>query len=282
MVRGKAALRGRGFTAPLAVQGGFLAMASRSASPAPTAVSHSRRALLAGALGAFGAAVAGAVARVSPVHAADGDPVLIGAMNSGAGDTYIHTTSSDGAGLIAICTGDDGAGLVGRAVHTTGSTTGVLGEVESGGGFGVMGACWSDNGRAVGVYGVTSSMEGTGVHGAAVHYKGTNVGVLGESLSRSGIGVHARATKTTGVALQAAGRVKFSTSGVASIPAGASRVTVTPGVAITPTAFVLLTPKVNLGGRDLWFTTNVTTDKLTIRISSARSTTTPIAWMLVG
>lgn len=245
-------------------------------------VSHSRRALLMGALGGIGAAVSGAVARVSPARAADGDPVIIGALNSSAGDTRIHTTSSDGAGLSATCTGDDGAGLVGRADHPTGSTRGVQGEAWAPAGVGVYGSSWSATGSATGVAGRTSSTGGTGVRGVAVHYQGTNYGVYGESLSRSGIGVYGKATKTTGVALQAAGRVKFSTSGVASIPAGATRVTVTPGVAITPTAFVLLTPKVNLGGRDLWFTTNVTTDKLTIRISSARSTSTPIAWMLVG
>jgi hypothetical protein len=257
-------------------------MTAQSDPAAPPIASHSRRALLMGALGGIGAAVAGAVARVSPVRAADGDPVLLGALNSSEGDTIIRSTGSDSAGLTAISTGDDGAGLVGRADHPTGSTTGVLGEVTSGGGFGVMGSCWSETGGAVGVYGRTSSTGGAGVRGVAHHYQGTNYGVYGESMSRSGIGVYGKATKTTGVALQAAGRVKFSTSGVASIPAGASRVTVTPGVAITPTAFVLLTPKVNLGGRDLWFTTNVTTDKLTIRISSARSTSTPIAWMLVG
>jgi hypothetical protein len=257
-------------------------MTAQSDPAASPVASHSRRALLVGALGGIGAAVAGAVARVSPVRAADGDPVLLGALNSSEGDTSIHTTSSDGAGLFANCTGDDGTGLIGWANHPTGSTTGVLGEAWSGGGFGVWGNVRAATGRAIGVLGSTSSSGGTGVAGWARHYRGTNYGVYGESLSRSGIGVYGKATKTTGVALQAAGRVKFSTSGVASIPGGATRVTVTPGVAIAPTAFVLLTPKVNLGGRDLWFTTNVTTDKLTIRISSSRSTTTPIAWMLVG
>jgi hypothetical protein len=260
---------------------GESAMAMHDEDAGRTIVPHSRRALLIGALGGIGAAVGGAVARVSGVRAADGDPVLVGALNSGEGDTRIRTTSSDGAGLTAICTGDDGTGLIGWADHPTGSTTGVKGETWSGGGFGVWGNVRSATGRAIGVLGSTSSSAGSGVQGWAVHNRGTTYGVRGESLSRAGVGLYGKAP-ATGTALQAAGRVKFSTSGVATIAAGDTRVTVTPGVSVTPTSFVLLTPKTNLGGRDLWFTTNATTDRLTIRISSARTATTPVAWLLVG
>jgi hypothetical protein len=45
---------------------------------------------------------------------------------------------------------------------------------------------------------------------------------------------------------------------------------------------VLLSPKANLGGRDLWFTTNATANTFTIRMSSARTSSTPVAWLLLG
>ena len=75
---------------------------------------------------------------------------------------------------------------------------------------------------------------------------------------------------------------KFATSGVATITAGSTSKVVTPGVNVTSASFVLLTPKANLGGRSLWFTTNATQDKFTIRLSSSRGTATKVAWLLLG
>lgn len=51
---------------------------------------RSRRALLAGALGGFGAITAAALGRKQTVRADAGDPVIIGALNTG-GDTRIET-----------------------------------------------------------------------------------------------------------------------------------------------------------------------------------------------
>lgn len=69
---------------------------------------------------------------------------------------------------------------------------------------------------------------------------------------------------------------------MATIGAGKKGVTVSPGVNVTPSSFVLLTPKTNLGGRNLWFTTNATANIITIRMSSARSSGTKVAWLLLG
>lgn len=71
-------------------------------------------------------------------------------------------------------------------------------------------------------------------------------------------------------------------SGTASLPPGAVSVTISPEVEVTPTSFVLLTPKVDLQGRDLWFTTAPGPNTMTIRISSPRSTSTKVAWLLLG
>ena len=97
----------------------------------------------------------------------------------------------------------------------------------------------------------------------------------------SGVGLYG--TTTTGYALRTSGRIRADkVSGVATIEAGNVNITVTPGVDVTASSFVLLTPKANLGGRDLWFTTDATSNRFTIRISSARTSSTPVAWLLVG
>ena len=86
----------------------------------------------------------------------------------------------------------------------------------------------------------------------------------------------------SGLALQAAGRAKFSTSGVASIPSGSTSLLVSPGVNVTASSFVLLTPKTNIGARALWFTTDPAADTFTIRMSAAKTSTTRVAWLLLG
>jgi hypothetical protein len=47
-------------------------------------------------------------------------------------------------------------------------------------------------------------------------------------------------------------------------------------------SFVLLTPMANIGSRALWFTTSTSADSITIRLSSSRSSSTKIAWLLLG
>jgi hypothetical protein len=69
---------------------------------------------------------------------------------------------------------------------------------------------------------------------------------------------------------------------VATINAGSTSKTITPGVDINTGSFVLLTPKANLGGRALWFTTDGPNERFTIHISSPRGSSTKIAWLLCG
>ncbi len=69
---------------------------------------------------------------------------------------------------------------------------------------------------------------------------------------------------------------------MATIPAGSTGKTVNPGVNVTNGSFVLLTPKVDVGSRALWFTTNPSGDTFRIRMSSARSSGTKVAWLLLG
>ena len=66
-----------------------------------TAGRASRRALIAGALGGVAAWAAGAVSRVTPTHAADGDAVLVGAARTGEGITSITNTANNNSVFLA-------------------------------------------------------------------------------------------------------------------------------------------------------------------------------------
>jgi hypothetical protein len=147
---------------------------------------------------------------------------------------------------------------------------------------GVYGLATQD-GTSNGVYGRSTS--GRGVFGAA----STGRGVFGQA--SSGLGVRGYATSgvglsgeaTTGYALRTTGRIRADkVSGVAKIAAGATSVTVTPGVDVTSSSFVLLTPKSNIGSRALWFSTDATNNRFSVRMSSARTSATYVAWLLLG
>ncbi len=219
----------------------------------PESKSPSRRALLAGALGGLGALAAGAIGRASPVRANTGDPVTVDGTFTGTGNTQITTTGHHA--FYGISSSNLAGAVRGDATAVNGSTSGVAGR--------------------------SNSTGGAGVFGQALNSSGANYGVSGQSYSPSGFGVSA-SNLGGGVALKSAGRTKLSTSGVATISAGSAGKTITPGVNVTSGSFVLLTPKVKLGGRDLWFTTDASANKFTIHMSSSRSSGTKVAWLLLG
>jgi hypothetical protein len=70
-------------------------------------------------------------------------------------------------------------------------------------------------------------------------------------------------------------------SGVAIIAAARSSVTV-QSVDVVQASFVLLTPRTNLRGRDLWYTTDPEANAFTIHMSEPRSNPTPVGWLLLG
>jgi hypothetical protein len=152
--------------------------------------------------------------------------------------------------------------------------------VAQGNGTGVSGLSLLGPAVAVGkpktgVYGqATQDSSSRGVWGRS----NAGQGVRGQATS--GVGVFGKAT--SGFALRTDGRAAFSTSGVASIAKGNVSVQVDPGVNVTSGSFVLLTPKVNIGSRGLWFTTNATANTFTIRMSSTRTSATKVAWLLLG
>jgi len=236
------------------------------------AATKSRRALLAGALGGLGAVAAAAVGRVSPVRAANGDTVTVGNSFNGTANTTISTTSASAWIGNSSATGADA--LLGNATALTGSAWGVRGISQSATGSGVVGQAASTTGSNYGVQGSSSSHSGIGMFGTS-----PGTGVRGESF---GAGTGVVASNLDGVALRATGRLKFSTSGVATINGGATSRTITPGVDINPSSFVLLTPKANIGTRALWFTTDGPNEHFTIHMSPSRGVATKVAWLLVG
>ena len=253
---------------------------------------RSRRALLAGALGALGAWAASAVSATRV--RAEGEAVVVGGEYTTASSVTRIRNEANAQTVILAESGAGGVGL--RGVSDTNS--GVQGATNSG--VGVSGTSTSSigvqgfSGSSFGVYGSSDSSVGIrgfssasmGVNGISDTSRGvwglsdSNVGVYG--LTNSGIGVYADAGVNGVYALETAGRVKLSTTGLATIPAGLTNVTVSPGVNVVAGSFVLLSPKANIGGRSLWFTTDPAADSFTIRMSSARGVNTRIAWLLLG
>jgi hypothetical protein len=217
--------------------------------------SPSRRALLAGALGGLGAWAASAIARPRPA-AAEGQAVVVGGE-------YQDATSATRIG--------SGSTVVSPAV--------LQGETASSG-IAVRG--FSQQGT--GLYGDSNS--GTGTYAYSTHGRG----LVAESQFSDALqaqafdaGTAVKGTANSGFAFRGSGRIRFDrVSGVATITAGNTRKVITPGVNVTSGTFVLLTPRVKLSGRDLWFTTDAANNKFTIHMSSSRSSATSVAWLLLG
>jgi hypothetical protein len=135
---------------------------------------------------------------------------------------------------------------------------------------------------------VPPAKPNTGVYGYASQ-DNTSRGVIGESPAGQGVrgetdtGVALHGSANNGYALRTSGRLKADkVSGVKTINAGLTSVTLNPGVKIRSSSFVLLTPRVKLGGRDLWYTTNSSAGTITIHLSATRTSATKIAWLLLG
>jgi len=261
--------------------------------------SSSRRALLAGALGGIGAVAAGAVAKVNPVRATDGDVMTVGGGFSASSLTVL-TNNTNSSNVFMAESKANGTGIEGRSY----SSGGVVGRSELGNGvfaynFGAnqAAAVAGNLVHGTGIIGISSDFSTpypaaqpkTGVYGYADQdwqsrgvwgYSGQGQGVRGAT--GSGVGVYGKANKN-GYALRAYGRIKADkVSGVTTINAGLTSVTVNPGVKVTADSFVLLTPRANIGSRGLWYTTSPSAGTITIHLSSSRSSATKIGWLLLG
>ncbi len=133
-------------------------------------------------------------------------------------------------GVYGAAAADDGNGVWGQNSSLTGYTGGVAGQVQSPTGAGAWGVAPGDGTGAMGISGVDpgTAPSKVGVYGLATQATGA-IGVQGNA--PAGVGV--LATTTTGIALQVAGKAKFSRAGRASVPKGklSADITVAGGLA---------------------------------------------------
>jgi hypothetical protein len=216
----------------------------------------------------------------------DGD-VVLGTSNAATTETAI-TNNTNNNTVFHATNLQGGSGVSGETNFGIGVGGYAIGNgvgVQAGNGSQTQPALLSQaSGGGTAVLGYSGGFESppapelkTGVLGVATQDSASR-GVCGRSTA--GVGVYAEATG--GLALRTVGRTRLGTSGVATIPTASDRVTVDPGVNVVSGSFVLLTPKANIGSRALWFSTNTNANTFTIRMSSARSSSTPVAWLLLG
>lgn len=220
-----------------------------------------RRQILRTTLGAAAAATAAVAAGPARALAADGGPMLLGSANEASSITSLKRTSvptADAATFFAETT--ISAAIVG---HGT-SGQGVIGRSQTS--AGVQGYSDTDAGvNGFGVIGVWAAGDAVAVQGV------TQVGTAGRFESAGGLALH-----TTG-------RLRLDqVSGIARIAAGGRSRTVTPGIDLQSSSFVLLTPRGNIGSRALWYTIDPTANRFTIRLSTAVASAVDIGWLLIG
>ncbi|HEX6132210.1 MAG TPA: hypothetical protein VF044_10790 [Actinomycetota bacterium] len=105
----------------------------------------------------------------------------------------------------------------------------------------------------------------------------SDVGVYGVCDVPAGRGVLARSRE--GRALEARGRVRFSTSGLATVLAGATEVTVAPSFALMDRTKVLATAQDDPGDVSIrWVEVDVGTNAFTIHLSGPATADVRVAW----
>ena len=114
-------------------------------------------------------------------------------------------------------------------------------------------------------------------NGNAVYAQAPKPGGVGvKAISSEGTGVLATSTKGRGV-----WATSTSHRGVGLDPSRCHQRHDHARVDVTPDSFVLLTAKANIGSRSLYFSTDSTNNLITIRMSSSRTSSTSIAWLLL-
>ncbi len=242
------------------------------------------------------------------VNHAEGETV-VRARASGSGAIALDGVSDHGTGIHGLS--QDGNGVSGESVLGTGvsghsiepgssavsgiSTDGVGVVGGSHGGVGVQG----DSQYGVAVRGGNVSetepaIQGwaqngqTGVMGRSGHLDDfepipspTHVGVFGVADGADGTGVVARSRN--GRALRASGRLRFSTSGIAVVPAGAAEVTIAPTFRVMPSAKVLVTPQGDPGNGATVGFVDIDRDAnaFTVHMTAAVTAETAVAWFVL-
>jgi hypothetical protein len=179
--------------------------------------------------------------------------------NTGRGNGVLGTSQGpDASGVY----GENNAGGWGVAGRTAGTTHSAVWGENTGGGEGVRGT--SAGAFAVGVSGVTQA-GGTGVLGT----------------SDGGVGVLAVEGTGAGAALQVSGRAAFSSSGVATIAAGASQITIAATLGADSLVLAILQqdrPGIHVRSA----APDVAAQAITVRLNQAVGQTTRVGWFVVN
>ncbi len=279
-----------------------------------------RRALLAGSLGALVAHAAQTLARPLATRAANGDTMTAGHTFTASATTGVSTTSGHGlqgtsseayaTGVYGENSSEYGYGVAGR--NTSQGGTGVWGDSSSGKGVGVYGSTGESmavRGVAGSGYGVYATAgTGTGVYGSSYNntgilgYSGSafppaalaNTGIYGYAdsdasargvtgQSTAGVGLYGLAT--TGYALRTDGRIKLDkSSGSTTITAGSKSKTITPGVDVTTSSVLLATLQGSAGGTTTVHRAaiNATANTFTIYLTAKATVNVKVGWILLS
>jgi hypothetical protein len=250
-----------------------------------TSTPRSRRAVLAAALGGLGAVIASRIATPDAARAADNDPVLIGALNTGTLTTALASTAANAAfAVTGVGQGVSGATADGTGVWAAstdavpvadftlpGHRTGVVGVVGTGAGIanntgevGIYGfsdvsdnstGVWGDTASGVGVFGTgTAGVYGIGQVGVVGDVGAAGTGVYGFSGAGfapfpppAGVAVQATAGSPAQVALNVSGKAKFSRSGRTVIARGRSSRRINM-VGVTGSSYIIATLQTRRAG----------------------------------
>jgi hypothetical protein len=236
-----------------------------------------RRAVMLGMAAAGAGAAVSLMAGEAPAGAADGGDVILGASNKATKSTVVTATA--GNGLQGNTSASGNSGVYGH-------------DTSSGGGYGAYGI--STNG--IGVFGQNSAEDQSGVYGNDASGGGygvqgnsnNGIGVQGTSTNSSGVygystnGAGITAESETATALAVYGVVTFDRSGVATVAAGATSVSVNV-FGLTASSIVLATPQGHLAGVAVeGVVTDVSASTLTIYLTKAAKTALPVAWFVIG
>ena len=182
------------------------------------------------------------------------------------GSTAVSGDSTDGVGVQGGSHG--GVGVQGNSELNVAVRGGNISETQPA----IQG--WAQNGQT-GVMGRSTAFDEFDEVASPRH-----VGVFGVSDRVGGRGVLARSHE--GRALQAIGRVRFSTTGVATVPAGDSAVTVAPEFRVVATAKVLATVQGDGAGAAAVraVTVDPTANAFTVHMTEPVAAAAPVAWFL--
>ncbi len=236
-------------------------------------------------VGVLGTSVAPAgIAVLGKNTATGGDAFGVRGESSGTAAVVgrnLSTASTGGVpyGVLGSTNSPIGSGVHGDHNASSGTGSGVSGTASEPNAVGVRGENLSDTGDAVGVKGMTLSPQGTGVEGRAEGTTGEGIGVYGVTERAEGVGGWFEAP-SGGTGLVVRGSADLETSGVATVPASGTSVSVTQASAKT-TSVVLCTFLEDPGGRSLHVVRSNGSFQIVVSPAATAGEPISVAWLLL-